>query len=102
MDVGGLLTAGKYADELMKLKYATFRMTHGGKEYQIHFQDNNVRVVNQELQAVDFDNTNSKWRPCVTHASDLIRLAFREPIRSTFSKQRAKKTKPALRVVGKD
>lgn len=84
----------------MQIKYAIFRLIWNRKEYQVAFQDGIVRVANPDLQVVDYDNVNAKWKPCATHAEELVRLAFGGEPQTNFAKRRAKSAKPSLKVVG--
>lgn len=46
------------------------------------------------------DNAKHHCKPCVTHCRDLLRRLTHKPPQSEFSKQRAAKAKPALKIHG--
>lgn len=85
---------------MMQIKYAIFRIVWNKQEYQVAFQDGIVQVANSDLKAVKYENGNSKWKPCVTHAEELVRLAFGGKPKTNVAKRRTILAKPALRVVG--
>lgn len=45
-------------------------------------------------------NKKARWKPCVTHCLDLIRMHLGKKPTSEFAKQRVKATKPELKVHG--
>jgi hypothetical protein len=62
----------------MQIKYALLRIVWRKQEYEVTFQDGRVRVVNHRRKEVEFDNAETKWKPCATHAMVAIRRAFGE------------------------
>jgi hypothetical protein len=46
------------------------------------------------------DNSRGEWKPCATHAKDLVRLHIHQSPSSNHARKRAIKTKPALRLYG--
>ena len=47
---------------------------------------------------VKYDNQDKKWRACVTHARELVRLATGKKSVGPFAKARAKSSRPPLRL----
>jgi hypothetical protein len=58
--------------------------------------------VDDKENCEDFviDNRDGKYKPCATHAREVFWLVARKPPKTEFAKQRLKKTKPELKVVG--
>lgn len=44
------------------------------------------------------ENINGRYKPCMTHARELIDLRLQKPPKSAFASERRKKTKPVLRI----
>lgn len=72
-------TLTTYSLTLMQIKYALLKIVWRKREYQVTFQGSRVHVVDDQQAAVDFDNTETKWKPCGTHAMAAIRRAFDKP-----------------------
>ena len=45
------------------------------------------------------DNTADEWKPCATHAMDLVRINLKRKPSCNQAKQRARKITPLLRLV---
>lgn len=64
----------------MKLKIATFALQHSdAEEYSVTFMKNAVHIHRNGLRIQEVDNTGNRWKPCVTHCLDLIKLANNKP-----------------------
>lgn len=84
----------------MQVKYAIFRMVWSRREYQVAFQDGRVVVANDKVQVVTYDNKDAKWKPCATHAEEILRLAFAGEVKTAQAKRRSAKARPALKLFG--
>lgn len=83
----------------MQIKSAEFIVESKDKKYQIRFVSSEVLVISFETGSVlPVANDDRKWKPCATHAMDLVRMMTWEPAKSNQSKKRVRKTKPRLKI----
>lgn len=86
----------------MKLSYVLFQFTRYGKaNHRVVFDpdDKSVLVYNNEaIRLLHVDNSDGSYKPCVTHATELLKLALQKTNTSNFAKRRAKAMKPKLKV----
>lgn len=70
--------------------------------YRVRFDAWNVTVtIPRQANALLFVNRSKRdYKPCATHAMELVKLAIGKPAGSEFDKQRRKRMKPALKVTG--
>lgn len=91
----------------MRFYSASFVYEIKGRTWHVVFVKGKVKLWSHVNGTSDMsrlfvvDNANRHWKPCCTHAQDLIRLYREQPARSNQAKQRVAKTRPALRLVGK-
>lgn len=86
----------------MKIKHAFFEIIWREHEYGVKFQDEQILVTDYESHVVAYNNSNGSWKPCVTHAMEMVRLAFGQTPKTGFAKRRAKAARTTLKVVGCD
>ena len=55
-----------------------------------------VRVADNDVYQVE--NNSGRYKPCVTHCKELIRLATKKPPVDDFAKRRQKAARPKLKV----
>lgn len=60
----------------MNLLNASFKFETGGKTYAVSFVGDRVLVTMDRKELREFDNESGRWRPCPTHARQLIKKAF--------------------------
>ena len=87
----------------MKVQSATFIVEHKGKTYRVEFEPERIAVKDHEMGCIRAPVIRGKrldYKPCATHAMELVKLAIGKPVGSEFAKQRWKRMKPALGVVG--
>jgi hypothetical protein len=89
----------------MQLKSATFRYEDGGKTWHVVFLAGLVKLwwtsQTQQGGLFRFENSDRTWKPCQSHAQDLIRLVSQKPTRCNQAAQRVKATRPVLRSVSR-
>lgn len=83
----------------MKVIAAEFTVEVPGNSYRVRFRGDSVEIV-CFMTGVTYPFTNDKkrWKPCATHAMDLVRMVTTVPTKSPWSKARAKATKPILKI----
>jgi hypothetical protein len=59
-----------------------------------------IHIVREGHLVQRIDNKAGAWKPCATHAMDLVQMYLRRTARSEHAKKRIAATKPALRVRG--
>lgn len=47
---------------------------------------------------LEVDNFDHRYKPCLTHAIELVKIALNKPTKSNFAKRRTKAMKPRLKV----
>lgn len=57
----------------MKLTQATFTFTNKGVAYQVTWRDDRIYIESGD-RSHSIDNSKKEWKPCATHAQDLIRI----------------------------
>ncbi len=62
-----------------------------------HGKPSEVSVVTGE-KTFRVENTKGKYKPCATHARELIDLRLQKPPKSAFASERRKRVKPVLRI----
>ena len=82
----------------MKLESATFVYQVKGQTWHIVFMPHAVNISIDGSQLFSVDNAGRKWKPCQSHAVDLIRMHTQQPARCNQASQRVAATRPVLRV----
>lgn len=54
----------------------------------------------QENAAYIVRNDNGRYKPCMTHAKEILALITKQPSKTEFERQRRKALRPELKVVG--
>lgn len=79
---------------------AVFDFVRGDVQIIVRFAygDSGPSEVTVEIasQTKRFDNRDGSYKPCATHAKDLVRRAEEKPPATEFAKQREKPMKPRL------
>lgn len=57
-----------------------------------------VSVIGGDGTRADVDNVDHRYKPCVTHCCDLIRLATQRPSTNSFEDRRRKESRPVLKL----
>lgn len=87
----------------MKCTSSRFRFEgDGGKILIVSFFHESLLVVVHDLYCnslLEIDNGKRQYKPCVTHATEILKLALSKPNASNFAKRRTKKMKPKLKVM---
>jgi len=77
---------------------------HGLVSVRFRFGDRpSVQVYLGRVRVSEIANHDKRYRPCVTHCQDVIRLALKKPPKSNHAAQRLKAVrdqKPLLRIIG--
>lgn len=60
----------------MNLLNASFKFETGGKTYAVSFVGDRVLVTKDRRELVEVDNGSKRWRPCPTHARQLVKRTF--------------------------
>ncbi len=83
----------------MEVRFAVFTIQAWGQQFWVQFLNGKVRVRNT-LESIEYANPKAEWKPCATHAKQLVQLAFGAKLASKQAQRRARDTKPSLRVIG--
>jgi hypothetical protein len=87
----------------MRLKSATFVYETDGGTWDVLFVGHQVKLwmtcQTSSSGVLVVENANRQWKPCQSHAQDLIRMHTQQPARCNQAKQRVAATRPVLRVV---
>lgn len=84
----------------MEVQSATFLIRAYGEPFVVTFSSGKVWVIQEGLVKGEYDNPRAQWKPCATHAKQLVQMASGAKPTSRQAQQRAKETRPSLRVVG--
>lgn len=86
----------------MKLSYVVFQFVkYHHPAYRVIFDPESSEVTVYDSDAIwllTVDNKSGEYKPCVTHATEILKLALRKPATSNFAKRRSKVMKPQLKV----
>lgn len=82
----------------MEVQSATFSVKAYGKTFRVNFLCGKVRVYSCSQTSIEYDNPKAEWKPCATHAKQLVQMAFGVKPSSRQAQRRAKDTRPSLRV----
>jgi hypothetical protein len=84
----------------MILCSAVFVCVSSGKTWHVLFLDELVKLYwhsqTETSPVYIVANQNRTWKPCKTHAQDLIRMHTQQPPRCNQAAQRVAKTQPQL------
>ncbi len=95
--------------ERLKIAIAEFIFRDVGKGSQvtIRFCHENgkpgivsVFYDDDDESAYVVNNRDARYKPCMTHAKEILALVTRTPAKTEFEKQRRSKVKPELKVYG--
>ena len=90
--------------EAIGFESAVFRLLWRGVSYVVLFSADGVCVSRARACDGRLDELAryavGRWRPCVTHARELVRLAAGGPVAGRRAKRRRVEARAALRLVG--
>lgn len=81
----------------MRVRSATFEISAHDRCFTVVFEGDLVRIRDGSA-VVEYKNVDRKWKPCATHCESLVQLAFGRSVTSKWGQQRARETKPNLRL----
>lgn len=85
----------------MRCSLATFRFESTGIAYMVSFCLGHLTVCVHDSYSqslLEIDNRDRRYKPCITHAWEVLRLALNQQNTSNFAKRRTKAMKPNLKV----
>jgi hypothetical protein len=83
----------------MKVTCARFVIADGPNEFLVRFFPSTAEVMHTATgEKFEIENSKREWKPCATHALELVRMFLHQRATSEQAAKRVKKTKPRLKV----
>jgi hypothetical protein len=89
----------------VKIESAAFVYDVDGRMWHVVFVDRRVKLWFHRIASAttsptfEVENSDRRWKPCQSHAMDLIRMHSQQPAASNQAAQRVAATRPVLRAV---
>ena len=64
----------------------------------VYFLGDEATVTRGDVKAITLDNSKRRYKPCATHAMDVVRRAFPSEPKTNFERDRREKVPVALKV----
>jgi hypothetical protein len=80
----------------MKLSKATFRFDAATVVFVDGACGPRVEVWRGGKRVHSIDNADRRYKPCVTHCLDVLRMVEQKPPKNEFARQRQKAARPAV------